>query len=1650
MLGHASTKTRRGVLLLIVLSVLALFALLALSFVLIATHFQQSARLAARASQQLDSPDQVLDEAFHQVVRGSRNSASVLAPHSILEDMYGSVSFVGTFQSSPTAAASGQLIELPTATLPNPQLAVGRVLTVTKGVVKNLSTRIVGVDPATGAAQALPFENGQVPAVGDEYILNGTPYSGTGFGYSSLSGDLSYAFTGGGANWPYALLPNQTNTVVYPAGTDPAGAGGANEDYDAVDYQNMALAMLRPDGTVPIPSLHRPELVNYWKNVNGGADWSSPNLRRSTILRPLDEDHAFTDLNGNGTYDPGEPGFTGRAFNPVTGPWDVDNDGDGKEDSVWVDLGFPARARADGRVCKPLVAILCVDLDGRLNLNAHGCLTQTDTSYYGPVPQSGSLAFSGTAASAMVPRGQGYGTAEINLLPLFPNAAMYKDLLCGASTACGSMDGRYGELGLATTPGPGRTQWISAANLQPDPLAWNKLFQFPRAYNPLTVISAYGTRPDLKGSLAIGLDVRGQPAYCLLDDPSLGASGTGADALILANSPYELNLARSSPHGVPTPASDDNPFSPAELERVLRSFDADAASLPNRLTALTTPSGSATSALVPHRNEITTEAWDLPSPTPTLPYAQRSLLPAEHLTRLLVTMGAPPASLSPALFPPELLANLQIDLNPFFGDGRDNTPSGQRGVNVVDEPAGIVRDTTTGAYSLDATYGVGEVSAEVMPQVGPDGTLLSSLPALNHTNGVDVNGDGLVNDIDKGLSRQLYARYIYVLLMLLGKNYSDAAWTTEYPGWSVDQARAHTFAQWAVNIVDFCDSDSIMTPFEYDMEPFVHNSVSPGTATWEVDGVIGTTANPSPDDTETYRGLVWGCERPELLITETFAFHDRRTQDRADEQFQAEGGETATVAGTTTETDTNKKDLDFDQKLKPQGSLFVELFNPWATHDLAALRDPSPAEFYFDTASGMWKAGVDLTKTVSGPDPSAPSTTITIPVWRMIVVTDHRTSPPAGADYRELDPDSPIPAQRPPDGPSVSDGGIERAVYFVHADSPKDAIVDFYPQTNVVAPVPPGGYALVGPGEAGVVGRNATHIGLTSPPSGPPVEAATDRMIVLDPTNATGAVAVTNNGTQSSPATIVPAPVAIVIDKPHRLSVSEPAKAADYYPLLDPAGGAYTATTGGYPVPYDQPLDKQKNLDLWNNALKDTKTHSNFCVIHLQRLANPLAPWDPNRNPYRTVDSVPVDLTTFNGVDAGADPTCVKGTVLFSTRERGEAEEARIAGLNDLWRHEPTSPKAAWRNPRAFSEPNAGQVFQDNLQNSLGYLNSQFGAANALGFPTRPFPWFTWNNRPYISQYELALVPSVRSSRLLGVFAVQPNGTVNPYDPATPNSPFPHLLNIFQSDNLAPTSTSNTPPLARLLELVHVPSKFVGTELQGDLAAFAITSPLRHYFNPPFNRVPEYREPGRVNINTIFSPDVWQGVVNYLPDLAGTSGGAPTFWNDLVTSRQGYSGTSPDPAYPTRFARPFRSMGGSYLVPLDTMKPSKDIDATLLRAGPSGITPLFAYKTDAASTDTDRNPYFQYELLRRLGNLGTTRSNVYAIWITVGYFEATSVPRDVAHPDGYRLGKEVGLETGEVKRHRGFYILDRSIPVGFQRGEDLNVDKAVLIKRFIE
>ena len=196
----------------------------------------------------------------------------------------------------------------------------------------------------------------------------------------------------------------------------------------------------------------------------------------------------------------------------------------------------------------------------------------------------------------------------------------------------------------------------------------------------------------------------------------------------------------------------------------------------------------------------------------------------------------------------------------------------------------------------------------------------------------------------------------------------------------------------------------------------------------------------------------------------------------------------------------------------------------------------------------------------------------------------------------------------------------------------------------------------------------------------------------------------------------------------------------------------------------------------------------------------------------------------------------------------------------------------------------------------------------------------------------------------------------------------------------------------------------------------------------------------------------------------------PNF-DEIVASRRGYG--APGDAmltlnkdFPTFFINPFRPPGTGRLVPLagdpSDATPGMEAegaDVTMMRRAGTltspGTQPLFANTEpqifpDANPprivNDPNRNSFTRYQPLQRLGNLVTTRSNVFAIWITVGYFEVVPHPT-TGDPS---LGAELGSETGDIRRHRGFYVVDRSIPIAFQPGHNHNMERAVLLRRFIE
>ncbi len=277
-------REKRGVVLLVVVSLLTLFLMIGVTYVLIAGNYRNASDQALRAHRFGDEPEREAEEILGQILYGSMpGSHSVLSQHSLLEDLYGRGDMAtGTIVNILATPNGGQTVYFsvnfssPNPVYPIPNYYAGRVITFTNGPAAGLSTRVMAYFPAgfgnppSGVPELMaemPESDLPIPvqpSAGTRFVINGAPFNGTGNGYNPATFNLDHFIQlNSGPNYPTALLPN------YPF----AALGGLDEPWDAADYQNMFLAMVAPgklsqfDGFPLLPSYHRPDLVRYWQNV---------------------------------------------------------------------------------------------------------------------------------------------------------------------------------------------------------------------------------------------------------------------------------------------------------------------------------------------------------------------------------------------------------------------------------------------------------------------------------------------------------------------------------------------------------------------------------------------------------------------------------------------------------------------------------------------------------------------------------------------------------------------------------------------------------------------------------------------------------------------------------------------------------------------------------------------------------------------------------------------------------------------------------------------------------------------------------------------------------------------------------------------------------------------------------------------------------------------------------------------------------------------------------------------------------------------------------------------------------------------------------------------------------------------------------------
>ena len=198
-----------------------------------------------------------------------------------------------------------------------------------------------------------------------------------------------------------------------------------------------------------------------------------------------------------------------------------------------------------------------------------------------------------------------------------------------------------------------------------------------------------------------------------------------------------------------------------------------------------------------------------------------------------------------------------------------------------------------------------------------------------------------------------------------------------------------------------------------------------------------------------------------------------------------------------------------------------------------------------------------------------------------------------------------------------------------------------------------------------------------------------------------------------------------------------------------------------------------------------------------------------------------------------------------------------------------------------------------------------------------------------------------------------------------------------------------------------------------------------------------------------------------LSSKAGSGGMAAASWTcppDLA------DGVCP----PVPFLR--RGDDGSKLTG-DPLKPKYEIDATLLREGgtqraegnhcsisppptpilqqhrPQSVLPLPSLAAAREPGD------YAVERLRRVDHRRVFRGHAGASYRQKHHDNESSWTQPEYKPfipTATSLAASWGSTPARPSAIAAFYIIDRTLPVGFQRGQDLNTDKAILVNRFIE
>ncbi|HEY7309081.1 MAG TPA: hypothetical protein VH643_06890, partial [Gemmataceae bacterium] len=772
------TNERRGVILLVVLSLLTLFAIVGITFVLYADSEATAMRVAreSETAQRADmEPEQALamflSQFIYDVPDNVVGAASGLRGHSLARTIYG---------------YNNTMVNL------IPFSGVGRL--------------------HTGGPYMNPYN------IDDYLLVNYTWFSGDAF-----ARDPEWYGTG-----PQAAPGARAATTLYVGGNAP---------YTYPDLNNFFLAAVKADGTVLVPSFHRPWLFNPGQAFNDmtNPNWTNPQGKYMT-LRPRPAEHPNF---------PAPDDATGDVKQLVWAP--------GGNDSIWMDIGAPVMTAPDGTKYKMLVAPLIIDLDGRINLGTAGNILGPGNTHVS---------------------NQGFSGWEVNLAKVLygdmlpptnaPAPVEYQGLILGKPSGSGNtIWGKYGMNGTPSTPGANAPSGTPAHSYAPGDV---------NGLNETT--PPYSTRPVPPG-IAPNNGAAPIPIFALFQQGYL-SGGTE-----LTNHPLLYNLFRPSWYN----NTDDRLFRPGDMEPLLRPnmltntspVDAGSSALLSDLIRLC-PSNFGPNASSPRfRNMVTTLSMDLGVPGVS-PYWWNGMPATSYLTMNPNPLLAPLAA-TPAVFP-VLPPTYAVTNNPNFPNAAPNPPPpsefGPDWRAVSPNPATYA---TTNLFPGNNPFLYMSPGGRIRlnrplppyPHMGAGATPPYTNQPPNNPSPYGVGYNLTQAPIAAQFTaaqnaRQSLANDIYRRLLALTGVAPVAAPATPL---FTDLAPRRWLAQLAVNIVDFIDEDDISTPFNF------YNTAD-GLAAANIGATQGGDDNSVNMVAATQTGAnpnywVFGTELPKVVLNEVLA-----------------------------------------------------------------------------------------------------------------------------------------------------------------------------------------------------------------------------------------------------------------------------------------------------------------------------------------------------------------------------------------------------------------------------------------------------------------------------------------------------------------------------------------------------------------------------------------------------------------------------------------------------------------------------------------------------------------------------------------------------------------------------------------------------------